>query len=94
MIFFPLKYWLNLCLGALWVLYSGQRFFCLPSPPLCTDLCIGSSNPNSCLSDVEVIKSSVAVGPLSSNWCYIFFHYKYSTEKKNTQLNPAVLQTF
>ena len=24
--FFPLKYWLNVCLGALRVLYGGQRF--------------------------------------------------------------------
>lgn len=46
--FFSLKYWLNVCLGALRVLYGGQRFLWVFFPSS-TDLCVGSSNPDSCL---------------------------------------------
>ena len=44
---------------------------------LCADLCVGSSKPDSCLSNVEVMKSSVAVGPYLPMVLY-FFHHKYS----------------
>lgn len=61
-------------------------YFFLPS----TLICVGSSDPTSYLSSVEVIKSNVAIGPLSSDGAIFFSVLKFW----NTWLNPAVLQTF
>lgn len=82
--FFFLKYWLSWCLGALQVLYRGQRFlfFFL----FCTDLSVKFESK--ILSDVEVMKSSV-LQALVFQWCYVFSIILYWTQLSLQMLHGA-----
>lgn len=71
--FFFLKYWLSWCLGALQVLYRGQRFCFFSSSVLISVL---SLNPRSCLT--WRWWNPVCCRPLSSNGAMFF--PLYSTE--------------